>query len=42
VNSVTAMRSPEDLLPRYALKRRWAIFRGTLTAKELDVLPVEG
>jgi len=31
--SVTAMRSPEDLLGRYALKPGWAMFCGTLAAK---------
>jgi hypothetical protein len=30
---VTAMRSPEDLLGRYALKPGWAMFCGTLAAK---------
>jgi hypothetical protein len=30
---VTAMRSPEDLLARYALKPGWAMFCGTLAAK---------
>jgi uncharacterized protein DUF2848 len=30
---VTAMRSPEDLLRRYALKPDWAMFCGTLAAK---------
>ena len=30
---VTAMRSPEDLLSRYALKPGWAMFCGTLAAK---------
>jgi hypothetical protein len=30
---VTAMRSPEDLLQRYALKPGWAMFGGTLAAK---------
>jgi Protein of unknown function (DUF2848) len=30
---VTAMRSPEDLLQRYALKPGWAMFCGTLAAK---------
>ena len=30
---VTAMRSPEDLLQRYALKPNWAMFCGTLAAK---------
>jgi len=30
---VTAMRSPEDLLRRYALKPGWAMFCGTLAAK---------
>ena len=31
--SVTAMRSPEDLLGRYPLKPGWAMFCGTLAAK---------
>jgi hypothetical protein len=31
--SVTAMRSPEDLLARYPLKPGWAMFCGTLAAK---------
>lgn len=31
--SVGAMRSPEDLLNRYALKPGWAMFCGTLAAK---------
>ena len=31
--SVTAMRSPEDLLSRYPLKPGWAMFCGTLAAK---------
>ena len=31
--AVTAMRSPEDLLARYALKPDWAMFCGTLAAK---------
>ena len=31
--SVTAMRSPEDLLGRYALRPGWAMFCGTLAAK---------
>jgi hypothetical protein len=31
--SVTAMRSPEDLLGRYPLKSGWAMFCGTLAAK---------
>jgi len=31
--TVTAMRSPEDLLGRYALKPGWAMFCGTLAAK---------
>jgi hypothetical protein len=31
--AVTAMRSPEDLLGRYALKPGWAMFCGTLAAK---------
>jgi uncharacterized protein DUF2848 len=31
--SVTAMRSPEDLLGRYPLKAGWAMFCGTLAAK---------
>jgi Protein of unknown function (DUF2848) len=31
--SVTAMRSPEDLLARYPLKSGWAMFCGTLAAK---------
>jgi hypothetical protein len=31
--SVTAMRSPEDLLGRYPLKPGWAMFCGTLVAK---------
>ena len=31
--SVTAMRSPEDLLGRYSLKPGWAMFCGTLAAK---------
>ena len=30
---VTAMRSPEDLLQRYALKPNWAMFCGTLAAR---------
>jgi hypothetical protein len=30
---VTAMRSPEDLLQKYALKPGWAMFCGTLAAK---------
>ena len=30
---MTAMRSPDDLLARYALKPRWAMFCGTLAAK---------
>jgi len=30
---VTAMRSPEDLLQRHALKPGWAMFCGTLAAK---------
>jgi hypothetical protein len=30
---VTTMRSPEDLLSRYALKPGWAMFGGTLAAK---------
>ena len=30
---VTAMRSPEDLLQRHALKKGWAMFCGTLAAK---------
>jgi hypothetical protein len=30
---VTAMRSPEDLLSRFALKSGWAMFGGTLAAK---------
>ena len=30
---VTAMRSPEDLLQRYALKPNWGMFCGTLAAK---------
>lgn len=30
---VSAMRSPEDLLSRYALKPGWAMFCGTLAAK---------
>jgi len=30
---VTAMRSPEDLLSRYKLEPRWAMFCGTLAAK---------
>jgi hypothetical protein len=30
---VTAMRSPEDLMGRYALKPGWAMFGGTLAAK---------
>jgi hypothetical protein len=30
---VTAMRSPEDLLARYRLQPRWAMFCGTLAAK---------
>ena len=31
--AVTAMRSPEDLLGRYALKSGWAMFCGTLAAQ---------
>ena len=31
--SVTAMRSPEDLMGRYPLKAGWAMFCGTLAAK---------
>jgi hypothetical protein len=31
--SVTAMRSPEDLMGRYPLKPGWAMFCGTLAAK---------
>ena len=31
--SVTAMRSPEDLLSRYPLQPGWAMFCGTLAAK---------
>jgi hypothetical protein len=31
--SVTAMRSPEDLLGRYPLKPGWAMFCGTLAAR---------
>jgi hypothetical protein len=31
--SVTAMRSPEDLLSRHPLQRGWAMFCGTLAAK---------
>lgn len=30
---VSAMRSPEDLMSRYPLKPRWAMFGGTLAAK---------